>query len=83
MEIKLEDDFGSNYRLLDDIETRSREFLGGQVKIHEVDNNGDHWVKVVYEISETLIAINKEEITEALIRGFVVGFLEANRITCI
>lgn len=83
MEIKLEDDYGRNYRLLDDIEARSREFLGGQVKIHEIDNDGDHWVKVVYEISETLIAIDKEEITESLIRGFVVGFLEANRITCV
>lgn len=81
--IKLEDNFCGSARLLDDLEYRMAQFMGGQVDILDITNNDDHWLYVVWEPSETLVELEKVVITEQLIYGFVVGFLEANRITCI
>jgi hypothetical protein len=82
--IKLENNFDYNIRLLDDLEQVLSNHTGSGIHIKSIDNNGDHWLYVTIRVLESMKQ-SDDYIRSVMdhLRGITIGFLEANRITCI
>ena len=82
LDIKLENNFDYNHRLVDELVELLDDKPGSIGKVSGIENNGDHWLYINCEIYDEFKE-RYEVAAVALTRGVAVGFLEANRITCV